>query len=86
MTWDGRDRRETPHSYDMMERIKAELDARDKAIQTRLDAIAKTQESIDRKLMQWETGAIIIRWLAISTAGLVASGIAVAEWLRDHLK
>jgi len=74
------------HRQDLADALREELDARDDRIAQRLDAIAKAQDDINRKLAQWETGAVIIRWLAISTAGLVASGIAVAEWFGDHYK
>lgn len=74
------------HHQDLADALREELDARDDRIAQRLDAIAKAQDDINRKLAQWETGAVIVRWLAISTAGIVTSGIALAEWLRDHLK
>lgn len=75
-----------PSGHEMMELFKAEMDKRDAIIIRRIDEIIKAQDTISDKLLQWETGAAIIRWLAIATAGFVASAMAVAEWFRNHYR
>ena len=75
-----------PSRYEMMELLSVEMDKRDTIIMRRLEEIAKTQDTIAAKLLQWETGAVIIRWLAIATASFVATAMALTEWFRNHYR
>lgn len=82
--WDGRERRERPHRYEIMDVLREELDARDARFLARLDRITENQDEIKDKIRSWETGAAIVRWLAISTVAVVSGGLALYERIKTH--
>ena len=82
--WDDHERRERPHRYEILDILREELDARDSRILARLDRITENQDEIKTKIASWETGAAIVRWLAISTVAVVSGGLALYEKLRNH--
>lgn len=82
--WDGKERRERPHRYEILDVLREELDARDARFLARLDRITESQDEIKTKIKSWETGAAIVRWLAISTVAVVSGGLALYEKLRNH--
>lgn len=82
--WDGKERRERPHRYEILDVLREELDARDARFLARLDRITENQDEIKTKIKSWETGAAIVRWLAISTVAVVSGGLALYEKLRNH--
>lgn len=84
--WDGIDRRKTPHRYEVLEMIREELEERNELLMARLDKLAENQVEIKAKIQQWETGAAIVRWLAISTVGVVSALMAAVDWIKDHVR
>jgi hypothetical protein len=82
--WDGKERRELPHRYEVLEVLRDEMDARDARLISRLDKIADNQFEMKSKIQSWETGAAIVRWLAISTVAAVSGGMALYEKFRTH--
>lgn len=82
--WDGRERRERPHRYEILDVLREELDARDARFLARLDRITENQDEIKTKIASWEAGAAIVRWLAISTVAVVSGGLALYEKVRNH--
>ena len=82
--WDDHERRERPHRYEILDILREELDERDARLVARLDKIADNQAEIKEKIRSWETGAAIVRWLAISTVAVVSGGLALYEKLRNH--
>lgn len=84
--WDGIDRRKAPYHYEVMEMIREEMEERDERILRRLETMTTNQESIKKKIDQWETGAAIVRWMAISTVGVVSVIMASIDWIKEHIR
>lgn len=85
-SWDGTDRRKSPYHYEVMDMIREEMEDRDEKILRRLEVMSDNQDEIKKKIQQWETGASIVRWMAISTVGIVSATMAAIDWIKVHVK
>lgn len=77
--WDGKERR----TYnEMREVIREEL----KPIQHRQQEMREAQIEIERKIQDWESGAKWFRAFILGSVGLFTAGVAVWEWVKEHVK
>lgn len=84
--WDGKERPSTP-AVGISERRLREV------LKAELGPIQSAQDEINKKIAQWEFGAMVFRYFIIATMGIFASaagvvaGVASAwDWVRSHLR
>lgn len=73
--WDGIDRRQQPHEYQMRAIIREEL-----------KPVIEEQHAINEKIASWEFGASIFRYFILTTIGLIATAASIWEWAKEHLR
>ena len=80
--WDGIERRNRPHEYELRSIIREELTP----IQRQQQEMRKAQIDIQDKIKEWELGAKWFRLFIIGTVSVVTLAAGAFEWIRTHIK
>lgn len=80
--WEGEERRQLPHEYQLRSIIREELTP----IQRQQAEMRQAQLQVERKINEWELGAKWFRIFIVGTVGIVATAAGIWEWMRTHLR
>jgi hypothetical protein len=80
--WDGIERRNKPHEYELRSIIREELTT----IERQQIEMRKAQIGIEKKITEWEIAAKLFRYFVIGTVSVVTVFAGAVEWLRAHIK
>ena len=80
--WDGIERRQRPHEYELRAIIREEMTP----IQRQQIEMRQAQIDIEKKIGDWEAGARWFRIFIIGTVSVITALAGLYEWLRHHIK
>ena len=80
--WDGIERRNRPHEYDLRSIIREELTT----IERQQIEMRQAQINIERKVTEWELAAKWFRIFVVSTVAVASVIVGIWEWARTHIR
>lgn len=84
--WSGQERRKSPQYYEVLEMLRAELEAREERLVRRLNEVQNQQRDLADKLARWESNAVVVKWTVATVVSIGAYIAAAWEWSKLHLK